>query len=121
MTDDESRIAQAAFDQIAYAIENIDQAEDIDAALANIFDAINKIAPGLPEQLHGLTSDEMGNILVRFYNRSRNATENEPGNTPMQIFLSLMVTAEMWRRAQLDGITVLEWCRRERIRGFVGE
>ena len=89
--------------------------------MADIFDAINKIAPGLPDHLHDLTTTEIGNILVRFHNRSRDATESEPGNTPEQIFLALMVTAEMWRRAQLDGMSVLEWCRRERIRGFVGE
>ena len=119
MTPDENRIVEAAFHRIAVAIENIDQAADIDEALADIFEAINKIAPGLTENLAGLTTDEIGNVLFRFSSTARNATETEPGNIPAQIFLALTVTAEMWRRAQLDGISVMEWCRRERVRGLI--
>lgn len=119
MADDDPGLIQSAFNRIERAIRNLDDQPDLDKALDDIFTAVNVIAPGLPQNLESLSTDEIGNVLARFSLRAENATEDQAGNTPEQTFLALAVTAEIRRRARLDGIPVLEWCRRERIRGFV--
>ena len=121
MTDDERAIVRQAFLNIEDAIIHVELSGDIDQALQDIFDAVNQIAPGLSDEVANLTTAEIGNVLVNFYQRADRATDDEPGNSPEQTFLAMVVVGEMKRRANQDGIAVLEWCRRERIRGFINE
>lgn len=121
MTDDERRIVDAAFERIRRMVREIGDQYDIDEALDVIFESVNLIAPGLPEELQKLTTTEIGNVLAKFSARSRAAKQGGTGNTPEQSFLALAVSTEIRRRARLDRITVMEWCRRERIRGFVND
>ena len=121
MTDDEREIVRRAFQNIEDAIFQVESAGDIDKALQDIFDAVNQIAPGLSDKVAKFTTTEISNVLVRFYRRSELATGDQSGNTPEQTFLAMVVVGEMKRRANLDGIGVLEWCRRERIRGFIDD
>ena len=119
MTDDERKVVEAAFEAITDAIDSIESRDDIDAALETVFQSVEKIAPGFPELVHGLTTEEIGNVLARFAMRVDQATDGEAGNTPEQSFLAMVVLGEIHRRARLDGIAALEWARRERIRGFM--
>ena len=121
MTDDERRIVDAAFERIGRMVREIGDQYDIDEALDGIFESINLIAPGLPEELEKLTTTEIGNVLARFSMRASEIDLGLPGNTSEQSFLALAVSTEIRRRARLDQVTVMEWCRRERIRGFVND
>ena len=121
MTDEEREIVRRAFLTIEDTIIQLETSQDMDQALQDIADAVNRIAPGLTDEVAKLTTTEIGNVLVNFYRRSEQATGEEPGNTPEQTFLAMVVVGEMKRRANLDGIGVMEWCRRERIRGFVND
>ena len=121
MTDDERRIVDAAFERIRQMVREVGDHYDIDEALDGIFEAVNLIAPGLPEELEKLTTTEIGNVLARFSMRARGADAGRAGNTPEQSFLALAVSTEIRRRARSDQVTVMEWCRRERIRGFVND
>ena len=121
MTDDEREIVRRAFLNIEDAIIQVELSGDIDAALQNIFESVNQIAPGMGDAVAGLSTDEIGNVLVNFYRRAERATNDRPGNTPEQTFLAMVVVGEMKRRANQDGIPVLEWCRRERIQGFIND
>ena len=121
MTDDEREIVRRAFLKIENSIIQLELTGDIDTALQNIFESVNQIAPGMGDEMANLTTDEIGNVLVRFYRRAERATADQPGNTPEQTFLAMVVVGEMKRRANQDGIPVMEWCRRERIRGFIND
>ena len=121
MTDHELAIARQAFQRIEQAILQIDSARDVDQALQTVFESVNQIAPGLADEVAKLTTDEINNVLVRFHQRTERATCDQPGNSPEQMFLVMVVVGEMKRRANQDGIGVLEWCRRQRISGFIGE
>ena len=78
MTDDEREIVSRAFLQIEDAIIQVERAGDIDKALQDIFDAANQIAPGLADEVAKLTTTEIGNVLVRFYQENR-AGHRRPG------------------------------------------
>ena len=121
MTQNEREITEQAFQRIENAITRLEYSENIDQSLQDIHDAVNQIAPGLTDSVARLTTQEIGNVLMRFYQRSLDSTDDTPGNTPEQTFLAMVVVGEMKRRANQDGIAVLEWCRRERIRGFINE
>ncbi len=119
MTDDEEQIVNDAFQMIGTAISRIDGPGDIDAALDEICDAVNRIEPDLLVAAARLTTDEIGDVLAGFSERSKRATQEQAGNTPEQTFLVMVVLGEVRRRAREDGQPALEWCRRERIRGFL--
>ena len=119
MTDDEEQIVNDAFQMIGTAIGRIDGPGDIDAALDEICDAVNRIEPDLLLAAEQLTTDEIGDVLAAFSERSKRATQEQAGNTPEQTFLVMVVLGEVRRRAREDGQPALEWCRRERIRGFL--
>ncbi len=121
MTDDEREIVRRAFQEIEDSIIQLELGGDIDAALQNIFESVNQIIPGMEDEMAKLTTNEIGNVLGRFYRRPEHATDDQPGNTPEQTFLAMVVVGEIKRRANQDGIGVMEWCRRERIRGFVND
>jgi hypothetical protein len=119
MTDDEEQIVNDAFQMIGTAISRIDGPGDIDAALDEICDAVNRIEPDLLLAAEQLTTDEIGDVLAAFSERSKRATQQLPGNTPEQTFLVMVVLGAIRQRARQDGLPALEWCRRERIRGFL--
>ena len=121
MAPGERDMVEAAFGRIGEAVTSIGEAADIDAALESIFHSVNQIAPGMDDAVATLTVEEMGNVLLRFHQRSLESTAEESGNSPEHIFLALAVTAEMWRRARQDGIGVMEWCRRARMKGLMDE
>ena len=121
MTDDEEQIVNDAFQMIGTAISRIDGTDDIDAALDEICDAVNRIEPDLLLAAEQLTTDEIGDVLAAFSERSKRATQQLPGNTPEQTFLVMVVLGEVRRRAREDGLPALEWCRRERIRPFLND
>ena len=121
MTNEEREIVRRAFLTIEDAIIKVELAGDIDQALEDIADAVNRIAPGLTDEVAKLTTDEIGNVLVNFCQRSELSVGDQPGNSPEQTFLAMVVIGEMKRRANLDGIGIMEWCRRERIRGFIND
>ena len=66
-----------------------------------------------------MSTDEIGDVLAGFSERSKRATQEQAGNTPEQTFLAMMVLGGVRRRAKQDGQPALEWCRRERIKVFL--
>ena len=117
--EDEANIIDAAFRMIETAIGHADGGEAIDAALDEIHDALNLIEPTLLAAAEDLSAAEIGEILAGFARRSERATGNHPGNTAEQSLLVMVALGEIRRRARQDGLSTLEWCRRERIRGFL--
>ena len=95
--------------------------DDIDAALDEICDAVNRIEPDLLLAAEQLTTDEIGDVLAAFSERSKRATQEQAGNTPEQTFLVMVVLGAIRQRARQDGLPVLEWRRRERIRPFLND
>ncbi len=118
MTGDEERTGDA-FRMIEAAIGRTDGVGDIDGTLDEICEAINRIEPDLLVAAELPTTDEIGEVLAGFSERSIRATEDQPGNAPEQVFLAMVVLGEIARRARRDGVPALEWCRRERIKGFL--
>ncbi len=117
--EDEANIIRDAFLMIETAIGRAVGGEAIDAALDEICDALNLIEPALLAAAEDLSTAEIGGILAGFAQRSERASGNEPANTPEQSFLVMVTLGEIRRRARQDGVPTLEWCRRERIRGFL--
>ena len=119
MTDDEENIVNAAFSMIEMAVARADRSGDIDAALEEIHDAVNLIEPALLVAAERLTTAEIGEALAGFAERSKRSTGDNPGNTSEETFVVMVALAEIGRRARHDGLPALEWCRRERIKGFL--
>ena len=119
MTDHDEQNVNDAFRMIDAAISRVGGNDDIDAALDEICDAVNRIEPDLLVAAGRLTTEEIGEVLAGFSTRSKRATQELPGNTSEQAFLAMVVLGEIGRRARQDGLPALEWCRRERIRGFL--
>lgn len=117
--EDGANIIDAAFRMMEMAIGHADGGEAIDAALDEIFDAVNLIEPALPAAAEDLSSAEIGGILAGFARRSERAPGNQPGNSLEQTPLVMVALGEIRRRARQDGLPTLEWHRRERIRGFL--
>lgn len=113
--EDQANIIDAAFRMIETAIRRADGGEAIDAALDEICDALNLIEPALLAVAEDLSTAEIGEILAGFTQRS----ERAPGNSLEQTLLVMVALGEIRRRARQDGLSTLEWCRRERIRGFL--
>ena len=110
----------SAFEAISEAIRNVENETDIEEALTAIFKAVEVIAPEITEVAHGLTNAEIEKALLDFHTRAtQDKPDGEAGNTSAQTFLTLVIMAEIKRRAALDGLTALEWGGRERIRGFL--
>ena len=110
----------SAFEAISEAIRNVENETDIEEALTAIFKAVEVIAPEITEVAHGLTNAEIEKTLLDFHTRAtQDKPDGEAGNTSAQTFLTLVIMAEIKRRAALDGLTALEWGGRERIRGFL--
>lgn len=117
---DNTNIIGDAFRMIEAAIGRADGGEGIDAALDAIGDALNLIEPALLAAAEDLSAAEIGETLAGFVQRSKRASgDDRPGNTPEQAMLAMVALAEIRRRARQDGLPTLEWCRRERIRGFL--
>ena len=121
MTDHDEQNVDAAFRMIDAAISRVDGNDDIDAALDEICEAVNRIEPELLVAAGRLTTDEIGEVLAGFSKRSKRTTEEQQGNTSGQTFLVMVVLGEIGRRAKQDGQPTLEWCRRERIRWFLND
>ena len=121
MKDDQNHITESAFVMIDNAINGIGELGDIDAVLDQIGDAVNRIEPELLVAAARLTTQEIGDTLAEFCARSARTTNEQPGNSPEQSFLAMVVLAEIKRRAGQDGLGVLEWCHRERIKGFLDD
>ena len=118
MTGDEERMVGDAFRMIGAAVSRVGGTDDIDVALAEIRDAVNRIEPRLLLAAGRLTTEEIGEALAGFSERSRRAVGEQPGNSTDQTLLVMVVLGEIGRRAEQDGLSALEWCRRERIKGL---
>ncbi len=116
---DEASIIRDAFRMIEAAIARADGEEEIDTALDEICDAMNLIEPALLTAAGDLTTAEIGEILAGFARRSERASGSHLGNTREQALLAMVALGEIRRRAWQDGLPTLEWCRRERVRGFL--
>ena len=119
--DNTEQTVDDAFEMIGRAINRIGDADDIDVALDDILDAVIRIDPYLLIAAEQLTTGEIGEVMAGFSTRSKHATEEMPGNTAEQAFLVMVLLGEIKRRSRRDGLTALEWCRRERIKGFLGD
>ena len=117
--DHQADIITEAFRMIETAIGRADGGEGIDAALDEICDALNLIDPALLAAAESLTTDEIGEALAGFAERSKRTSGDHPGNTLAQTLRAMAALGEIRRRARQDGLPTLEWCRRERIRGFL--
>ena len=118
MKDDQERMVDHAFLMILTAISRVGGTDDIDGALDEIRDAVNQIEPQLLLAAKRLTTQEIGEVMAGFSERSHRAAGDQPGNSADQTFLAMVVLGEIGRRAGQDGLSVLEWCRRERIKGL---
>lgn len=121
MTEDEQSAIEQAFRDIHAAISDIEGPHAVDGALDEIAGAIQIIAPGILDEVQTLSIADIASVLEQFSLRALDATEARAGNSVEQTFMALVLASEVRRRAQLDGITTLEWCRREQIRGFLDD
>ena len=109
-----------AFETLTRAVENAGSLDDMDLDADQIFAAVEVISPGMTEMARDLPTCEIEKALMDFCSRALDPPPGaEAGNTSLQSFSTLVVMAEVKRRAALEGLTPLEWGRRERIRGFV--
>ena len=118
MKDDQERMVDGAFLMIQAAISRVGETVDIDGALDEIRHAVNQIEPQLLLAAKRLTTQAIGEVMAGFSERSHRAAGDQPGNSADQTFLAMVVLGEIGRRAGQDGLSVLEWCRRERIKSL---
>ena len=109
------------FARIESAIAQALQDGDIDAALETLGEVLNAADPRIEQLAARLTADEINQTLIDFARRVGSGADGEPGNTPGQMLLTFVCLAEFKRRAEADGMSVLDWAGLLRRRSLLDE
>lgn len=114
-----SRQIATAFYEVSESVSQAQLGTDGAALLAQAYERLELVCPGLPQQIHDLDVDQINQILNGFATAMEHSGGlEEMANTPARSFLTLLVLAEIKYRAFLAGQEIADWANASGVTGF---